>query len=68
MRLLYIDILLKTVPVQSMMVKGEAPASVQCAALRALGQVLDSIDTVPPRDAKMFNECALVLIVLPSQS
>ena len=41
-----------------MMVKGEAPASVQCAALRALGQVLDSIDTVPPSDAKIFNECA----------
>lgn len=40
-----------------MMVKGEAPASVQCAALRALGQVLDSIDTVPPSDAKIFNEC-----------
>lgn len=42
-----------------MMVKGEAPASVQCAALRALGRVLDSIDTVPPSDAKIFNECAL---------
>ena len=44
---------------QSMMVKGEAPASVQCAALRALGQVLASIDAVPPSDAKIFSECAL---------
>ena len=43
---------------QSMLVKGEAPASVQCGALRALGTVLGSIAAVPPSDAKIFNECA----------
>ena len=43
---------------QSMLVKGEAPASVQCGALRALAQVLELIRAVPPSDAKMFLECA----------
>lgn len=43
---------------QSMMLKGEAPASVQCAALRSLSHVLSAIDTVPTSDAKIFNECA----------
>jgi hypothetical protein len=43
---------------QSLLVKGEAPASVQCGALRALGAVLGSIAAVPPSDAKIFNECA----------
>ena len=43
---------------QSMMLKGEAPASVQCAALRSLSHVLSTIDTVPTSDAKIFNECA----------
>jgi len=47
-----------------MLLKGEAPASVQCAALRSLGQVLSAIDTVPPSDAKMFNECAMLLSAL----
>lgn len=47
-----------------MMLKGEAPASVQCAALRSLGHVLSAIDTVPPSDAKMFNECAPLLPAL----
>ena len=46
-------------PVQAMMQKGEAPASVQCAALRALGQVLGTIESMPLSDAKIFNECVL---------
>jgi hypothetical protein len=40
-----------------MMLKGEAPASVQSAALRSLGQVLSIVATTPPSDAKIFNEC-----------
>ncbi len=46
-------------PVQALMQKGEAPASVQCAALRALGQVLGTIESMPLSDAKIFNEYVL---------
>ena len=42
--------------VQALMQTGEAPASVQCAALRALGQVLGHIESMPLSDAKIFNE------------
>jgi hypothetical protein len=47
-----------------MTLKGEAPASVQCAALRSLSHVLSTIDTVPTSDAKIFNECACPFLAL----
>ncbi|BDA42626.1 probable phosphoinositide 3-kinase regulatory subunit 4 [Coccomyxa sp. Obi] len=53
----------------SMMLKGEAPASVQCAALRSLSHVLSTIDTVPNSDAKIFNEYILpALSLIPAEA
>ncbi|EIE24687.1 hypothetical protein COCSUDRAFT_258, partial [Coccomyxa subellipsoidea C-169] len=53
----------------SMMLKGEAPASVQCAALRSLSHVLSTIDTVPTSDAKIFNEYILpALSLIPAEA
>ena len=48
------------------MQKGEAPASVQCAALRALGHVLGTIQSMPLSDAKIFNECGFAHAHLPA--
>lgn len=31
-------------------------AAVRCAALRSLGKVLEAVDSLPPSDAKIFNE------------
>ena len=36
---------------------GEHLAAVRCAALRCLGRVLEGVDSLPPSDAKIFNEC-----------
>ncbi|KAK9909837.1 hypothetical protein WJX75_008190 [Coccomyxa subellipsoidea] len=53
----------------SMTLKGEAPASVQCAALRSLSHVLSTIDTVPTSDAKIFNEYILpALSLIPAEA
>lgn len=41
-------------PVQAMV--GEHLAPVRCAALRCLGRVLEGVDSLPPSDAKIFNE------------
>lgn len=35
---------------------GEHLAAVRCAALRSLGRVLEAVDSLPPSDAKIFNE------------
>ena len=51
---------------QAMMQKGEAPASVQCAALRALGHVLGTIQSMPLSDAKIFNEYGSAHAALPA--
>ena len=48
------------------MQKGEAPASVQCAALRALGHVLGTIQSMPLSDAKIFNECGFAHADIPA--
>ena len=34
----------------------EPLAAVRCVALRSLGQVLEAVDSLPPSDAKIFNE------------
>ena len=34
----------------------EPLAAVRCAALRCLGRVLEGVDSLPPSDAKIFNE------------
>ena len=36
---------------------GEPLAAVRCVALRCLGKVLEGVDSLPPSDAKIFNEC-----------
>lgn len=38
---------------------GEPLAAVRCVALRCLGKVLEGVDSLPPSDAKIFNECDL---------
>ena len=38
---------------------GEPLAAVRCVALRCLGRVLEGVDSLPPSDAKIFNEYAL---------
>lgn len=35
---------------------GEPLAAVRCVALRCLGRVLEGVDSLPPSDAKIFNE------------
>ncbi|KAL3131972.1 hypothetical protein ABBQ38_007667 [Trebouxia sp. C0009 RCD-2024] len=42
---------------------GEPLAAVRCVALRCLGEVLEGVDSLPPSDAKIFNE-----YILPSLS
>lgn len=34
----------------------EPLAAVRCTALRCLGKVLEAVDSLPPSDAKLFNE------------
>ena len=34
----------------------EPLAAVRCVALRCLGGVLEGVDSLPPSDAKIFNE------------
>lgn len=34
----------------------EPLAAVRCTALRCLGTVLEAVDSLPPSDAKIFNE------------
>ncbi len=34
----------------------EPLAAVRCTALRCLGKVLEAVDSLPPNDAKLFNE------------
>ena len=36
---------------------GEPLAAVRCVALRCLGKVLEGVDSLPPSDSKIFNEC-----------
>lgn len=38
---------------------GEPLAAVRCVALRCLGRVLEGVDSLPPSDAKIINECDL---------
>lgn len=38
---------------------GEPLAAVRCVALRCLGRVLEGVESLPPSDAKIFNECAV---------
>ena len=45
----------------------EPLAAVRCVALRCLGRVLEGVDSLPPSDAKIFNECAAAYLVLDCQ-
>ena len=47
---------------------GEPLAAVRCVALRCLGRVLEGVDSLPPSDAKIFNECAAASPVSHCQS
>lgn len=47
---------------------GEPLAAVRCVALRCLGRVLEGVDSLPPSDAKIFNEYDAACAVLGCQS
>ena len=47
---------------------GEPLAAVRCVALRCLGRVLEGVDSLPPSDAKIFNECAAASAISDCQT